>query len=148
MSVVVVSSRTQFLSPLHVLSLRSVSPLTACLFVCLFIFYPVKSSVVTGHVGWRQSRGWREFLVLRVPGSGTLLQPRAARAQVPQEAPGVLRGDGCREMFPHVQRKKLTLFMFVCMFVCLCLQRVSSCLCAARVSPLTASVQRVNISCL
>ena len=89
-----------------------------CLCVCLFIFYPVKSSVVTGHVGWRESRGWREFLVLRVPGSGTLLQPRAARAQVPQEAPGVLRGDGCREMFPHVQRKKLTLFMFVCLCIC------------------------------
>lgn len=123
-------------------SLSALRVSSDCLFVCLFIFYPVKSFVVTGHVGWRESRGWWEFLVLRVPGSGTLLQPRAARAQVPQEAPGVLRSDGCREMFPHVQRKKLVVYGCVFVFTPL---NVSV---WPRVCPLTASVQRVNISCL
>lgn len=81
------------------------SSVSVCLFVSFLLFYPTHSPFITGHAGWWESCGWGELIILRVPGSRTLFEPRAARDQVPQETPGVLRSDGGREMFPHVQRK-------------------------------------------
>lgn len=109
--VFVVSSRIHFLDPLHVLGFSLGAAPSLFVYLLVFAFYPVKSSFITGHAGWRESRGWRELLILRVPGSRTLFEPRAARDQVPQETPGVLLGDGGRQMFPHIQRKYLSVLV-------------------------------------
>ena len=55
----------------------------------------------------RHHAGRRQLPVLRVPGAGALLQPRPARAPVPPETPGILRGDVSGPKLPHFQRKEV-----------------------------------------
>lgn len=69
--------------------------------------FPVVALSLSRFIRWtlRYRDAGRQLFVLRFPGSGSLLQPRGARAALPQEAPRVLRGDVSRPMFPHLQRE-------------------------------------------
>ena len=82
--------------PSHVFSVFVQPVCPSAFFSSFFGFSPVKSSAVRGHAEWRESRRQRQLFVLRVPGSGALFKPRATRAPVPPEAPGVLPGDDGR----------------------------------------------------
>lgn len=99
-----VSTRTRYLLPRD-LGWAS-SP---CVFTgfCFYVYSPVKFTTGTGHAGRRESwRQRRQRFVLWVPGSGSVLQPRAACSTVPSKTQGVLPGDDGRQMSAHVQRKE------------------------------------------
>lgn len=66
-----------------------------------------KNPGVRRHVGGQSSGAWWQRPVFWISRARTLFEPRATRAEVPQEAPGVLPCDGGRQVFPHLQRKNL-----------------------------------------